>query len=77
MFIGEVQEWLNWLVSKTSEPLPVPRVRIPLSPPLKSYFLITSNLAIAQPRYHYRRYTTHAFRCTLYVVEKCSMCQKI
>ena len=30
---GEVQEWLNWLVSKTSEPATVPRVRIPLSPP--------------------------------------------
>ena len=28
-----MQEWLNWLVSKTSEPLPAPRVRIPLSPP--------------------------------------------
>ncbi len=31
---GEVQEWLNWLVSKTSEPATVPRVRIPLSPPI-------------------------------------------
>jgi hypothetical protein len=28
-----MQEWLNWLVSKTSEPETVPRVRIPLSPP--------------------------------------------
>ena len=32
-FQGEVQEWLNWLVSKTSEPAMVPRVRIPPSPP--------------------------------------------
>jgi hypothetical protein len=31
--LGEVQEWLNWLVSKTSVPAMVPRVRIPLSPP--------------------------------------------
>ena len=30
---GEVQEWLNWLVSKTSVPAMVPRVRIPPSPP--------------------------------------------
>ena len=29
-----MQEWLNWLVSKTSEPATVPRVRIPLSPPI-------------------------------------------
>ena len=32
---GEMQEWLNWLVSKTSEPAMVPRVRIPLSPPIR------------------------------------------
>ena len=31
-----MQEWLNWLVSKTSEPAKVPRVRIPLSPPSKN-----------------------------------------
>ena len=30
---GEVAEWLKALVSKTSVPLRVPRVRIPLSPP--------------------------------------------
>ena len=34
-YCGEVQEWLNWLVSKTSEPVTVPRVRIPPSPPRK------------------------------------------
>ena len=30
---GQMQEWLNWLVSKTSVPSLVPRVRIPLCPP--------------------------------------------
>ena len=30
---GEVQEWLNWTVSKTVVPATVPRVRIPPSPP--------------------------------------------
>lgn len=28
-----MQEWFNWLVSKTSEPATVPWVQIPLSPP--------------------------------------------
>ncbi len=32
--LGEVQEWLNWLLSKSSEPARVPWVRIPPSPPL-------------------------------------------
>ena len=30
---GEVPEWSNGAVSKTVEPLRVPRVRIPVSPP--------------------------------------------
>jgi hypothetical protein len=30
---GEMQEWLNWTLSKSVVPLPVPRVRIPVSPP--------------------------------------------
>jgi hypothetical protein len=34
-----VQEWLNWLVSKTSEPATVPRVRIPPSPPFYDYWI--------------------------------------
>ena len=37
---GEVQEWLNWLVSKTSVPATAPRVRIPPSPPLSAIGLI-------------------------------------
>ena len=32
---GEMQEWLNWTVSKTVVRATVPRVRIPLSPPSK------------------------------------------
>jgi hypothetical protein len=31
---GEVAEWSNVAVSKTVEPLRVPRVRIPVSPPI-------------------------------------------
>lgn len=33
LFRGRVQEWLNWLVSKTSVRVTVPRVRIPPLPP--------------------------------------------
>ena len=33
---GEVPEWSNGAVSKTVEPSRVPRVRIPVSPPLIS-----------------------------------------
>jgi hypothetical protein len=32
---GEVTEWLKVLLSKSSEPATVPRVRIPPSPPNK------------------------------------------
>ncbi len=32
---GEVQEWLNWTVSKTVMPAMVSRVQIPPSPPIK------------------------------------------
>ena len=35
-FRGEVREWLNRAVSKTVEPLRVPWVRIPPSPPYQN-----------------------------------------
>jgi hypothetical protein len=34
---GEVAEWSNVAVSKTVEPLRVPRVRIPVSPPIPNF----------------------------------------
>jgi hypothetical protein len=37
--IGEVREWLNRAVSKTVEPLRVPWVRIPPSPPFRINYL--------------------------------------
>ena len=42
-FHGEVTEWLNVAVSKTVVRESVPRVRIPLSPPIKNmirYYLV-------------------------------------
>ena len=42
-FHGEVTEWLNVAVSKTVVRESVPRVRIPLSPPVKNlikYYLV-------------------------------------
>ena len=41
---GEVREWLNRAVSKTVEPLRVPWVRIPPSPPENSIFLLANKL---------------------------------
>ena len=38
---GEVAEWSNVAVSKTVEPLRVPRVRIPVSPPVLLYHLFS------------------------------------
>ena len=40
-FHGEVTEWLNVAVSKTVVRESVPRVRIPLSPPLKNMVLFS------------------------------------
>ena len=47
---GEVPEWSNGAVSKTVVPLRVPRVRIPLSPPLRPAGLVSFHeLAISSP----------------------------
>ena len=37
MIIGEVPEWSNGADSKSVVPFEVPRVRIPLSPPINKY----------------------------------------
>ncbi len=42
-----MQEWLNWLVSKTSEPAMVPRVRIPVSPPIITPAFMTGFVIVA------------------------------
>jgi formamidopyrimidine-DNA glycosylase len=51
---GEVREWLNRAVSKTVEPLRVPWVRIPPSPPDSESSFTADSLALAAPPQHLR-----------------------
>ena len=65
MVYGEVQEWLNWTVSKTVVPARVPRVRIPPSPPDPKHTLIHRCVQASN------KYTRHVSAGFLFCIQPC------